>query len=268
MKTKIYYFSGTGNSLNVANELCKKISYCSISPIIELMKKKEIKAEDEAIGFVFPLYAYTLPHIVKEFIEKIDITTVKYIFAVVTRGGSPCRVFYDLNKILKKKKKTTDANFYITMANNFILYFDPPTEAELNKLRIEEKKEIEKIVKIVNNKEKSLDYEKGSFLLERIISPFIKMVSHTTGYFGLANSFYTDSNCNGCGLCKKICLADRIEIEDGKPKWDKKTKCLYCFACLQYCPNKSIQFKMSKTKKRNRYHHPEITAAQIAKQKE
>jgi flavodoxin len=38
-ETEIYYFSGTGNSLNVARELQKRIPKTDIIPIVSLLNK-------------------------------------------------------------------------------------------------------------------------------------------------------------------------------------------------------------------------------------
>ncbi len=53
-----------------------------------------------------------------------------------------------------------------------------------------------------------------------------------------------------------------------KPVWDKKVNCYFCFACIHYCPVKAIQIKGSKSKERGRYHHADVPAAEIMKEKE
>jgi Pyruvate/2-oxoacid:ferredoxin oxidoreductase delta subunit len=44
-------------------------------------------------------------------------------------------------------------------------------------------------------------------------------------------------------------------MANGKPIWQHR--CEQCFACLQWCPEESIQYG-KKTQKKKRYHHPEI----------
>ena len=51
-----------------------------------------------------------------------------------------------------------------------------------------------------------------------------------------------------------------------KPVWQKKVKCFYCYACINYCPKQSVQIK-SFTEKNGRYPHPYATANDIAGQK-
>jgi Pyruvate/2-oxoacid:ferredoxin oxidoreductase delta subunit len=57
-----------------------------------------------------------------------------------------------------------------------------------------------------------------------------------------------------------------------KPVWQKEVDCYGCFACLNFCPEQSVQIKStwylkSHTNENGRYHHPEITAKDIAGQK-
>lgn len=42
---------------------------------------------DESVGFVFPVYFYTVPSIVMEFVAKLKLGDVKYVYAVITCGG-------------------------------------------------------------------------------------------------------------------------------------------------------------------------------------
>lgn len=55
-----------------------------------------------------------------------------------------------------------------------------------------------------------------------------------------------------------------IKIKDHKVEF--LHKCEQCMACIQYCPNKALNYK-NVTQKRKRYHHPEITAKELSKNK-
>ena len=69
--------------------------------------------------------------------------------------------------------------------------------------------------------------------------------------------FWVDEKCNSCMLCERICPADNVYIQNGRPSW--LHQCEQCFACLQWCPEEAIQFGKN-TSKYERYHHPEVTA--------
>ena len=87
MNTTLYYFSGTGNSLVVARELKKNIMNSKLIPIAKILKENKIIPDTEKVGFIFPLYFWGLPKIIEDFLKKIDLSNVKYIFCVTTSGS-------------------------------------------------------------------------------------------------------------------------------------------------------------------------------------
>ena len=122
MKTIIYYFSGTGNSLKIAKDLAEKLDDCELVPIAKVWQKDRIVATSEKVGFIFPLYYWGLPRIVYNFIEKIDLDKANYIFAVVTRDGDMDGVpLIQIQKILTEKSKTFSSGFFVPMPNNNIV---------------------------------------------------------------------------------------------------------------------------------------------------
>ena len=72
-------------------------------------------------------------------------------------------------------------------------------------------------------------------------------------------SFHSDGRCDGCGICRKVCPVNNIEMIDNKPSW--KHHCEQCFACLQWCPKEAIQ--LGKETIGKRYHHPDIKLADM-----
>jgi MinD superfamily P-loop ATPase len=78
-----------------------------------------------------------------------------------------------------------------------------------------------------------------------------------TNIKSLAEKFFFESACDGCGLCEKICPVENIKLIDKNPEW--RRHCEHCMACIQWCPQEAIQYGV-KTKKRNRYRNPYITA--------
>jgi formate hydrogenlyase subunit 6/NADH:ubiquinone oxidoreductase subunit I len=106
-----------------------------------------------------------------------------------------------------------------------------------------------------------------SFFKRNILNPFLKLLAPTIGRAYLNKAFYIDSKCTGCGSCQRVYPAEKISMENGKPVWRKDIQCLFCFACINYCPVKAIQIKGTKTATRGRYHHAEVSAKDIAEQK-
>jgi ferredoxin/flavodoxin len=285
MSVEIYYFSGTGNSLHVAKELQKRIPETELIPIVSLVREESIRTGGETVGFVFPQYAGTMPKVVAKAIEKLDLGSAKYLFAIATRGGTPCRAFGEVDGLLKRKGRRLDSYFVLTMpsgseplVNTFAEYITEERIARLESEMLTRLDAIQRIIAAqeVNREEdlSGLDVPPPDFL--KPIMPFIKILEPILLPLGkLSESsfgFYFDAKCTGCGLCERVCLAQKIKMVDGRPVWQKEVKCFGCFACLNYCPEESVQVKPtwyldSWTPRNGRYHHPEITAGDIAGQK-
>ncbi|HBF36713.1 MAG TPA: ferredoxin [Firmicutes bacterium] len=271
MNMQIYYFSGTGNSLHVAQELKRRIPEVTLVPIISALNNEKIKTSAEIIGLVFPLHGYTIPFPVKEFLQQVDLQSASYIFAVATRGGSPCGVFEDVDVILRKKGKSLDAHFYLEMPNNFqLLHFKPVTPEMIRENELELQRRLASIQAIILQKQisRAKDHRKPlPFFKRNILFPLLKWAGQKTRFGHIEKKFYADGKCSGCGMCEQVCLAEKIRLENGRPVWRKDIPCLFCFACINYCPNQAIQLKGSQTSTQGRYHHGEISQAAIAEQK-
>ena len=268
MNTQIYYFSGTGNSLRIAQELAIRLSDCEIIPIIGALTNNGIKSNADSVGFVFPIYTFTLPPIVEEFIRNIDLSSASYIFAI------PCRicsssVFSKINRLLHKQKQKLAIAHYIEMPQNYIMVFPVPCSDEVEILDLRMQEEVKTVAEAINS-QKILESKKDGILLwfvSHLLFPFVRFIYNGTNYFGMEKRFYSDEKCMGCGICEQVCLSGTVVMEDSCPIWKQDTECLHCLACLHYCPSHAVQIRRSKTLKKDRYHHPRVTFKEIAKQK-
>jgi len=281
LSTEIYYFSGTGNSFYVAKELQKRIIDSKLMPIVNLLNKDVIKTNAETVGFVFPVHALTIPIAVKIFIKKTDMESSEYIYAIATRDSSIFRGFKKIDQLLKKKNKHLNSHFILNMCNNESRHkgYKIPSESDMLSLEKAVQEKLDSIQNIIVNKITNREIDSSysySFLYNPILNYLLeKMVllgMTVSEYIGGVNYFYTDTKCNGCGICEKVCLSKKIKMTDNKPIWQKNVLCYMCFACLNYCPAKSVQIKdipgvKSYTKENGRYPHPFATINDIAGQK-
>jgi NAD-dependent dihydropyrimidine dehydrogenase PreA subunit/flavodoxin len=283
MSTEIYYFSGTGNSLHVAKELQKRIPETELIPIVSLLNNDIIKSSAKTVGIVFPVHALTIPIAVKKFLMKIDLNSAEYIFAIATRYGTIFRGFEKIDQILKKKNKHLNSHFILNMGHNEAPRaqkgYAVPSQRELSEIESVVQERLDSIEKIVVNKEISRENDSEYFIefpynrLFNFISEKLVLLGMSfSEYTGGVNYFCSDSKCNGCGTCEKICLSGKIKMVDGKPTWQKNVFCYMCFACVNLCPAESIQvddipFVKSYTRENGRYPHPYATAKDIAGQK-
>mgnify|MGYP006287403433 CR=1 FL=1 len=267
MKTELYYFSGTGNSIHVARELKKRIPGMKLIPVMGTLKKSKVKSNAEIIGIVFPIHGHTFPWVIKEFLKRLEIPSTSYLFAISNRECAD-QVFLDMNKVLKKKNRQLNASFFLNTPVNFIPIFSVPSKEEIKKLETELQKKLDIIQDFILNRKQY--HENTGGLIKGLATTLLRIstfILQKSAYFGLQNSYYANDKCTGCGICERICLSHKIKLVNDQPEWDKNIACTYCFACISYCPTKAIQARWKRTKHKRRYHHPEISVKDIAEQK-
>ena len=267
MTTEIYYFSGTGNSLHVARELGRRLPAVTLLPIVGALQVQDLVSTADRVGVVFPIQALTLPATVERFLSQVNLSSADYVFFVATRICS-ARVFSDGARILARRGASMDASFSVEMVLNYTPLFSVPPPEELAAMEASLQEDLDRIANMVRDKT-PIRQRDGAllFLLAHTLYPLITAWYRRARFPVLANSFYADATCTACGLCEKVCLADRIRVTEGGPEWHADTECALCFACLHHCPAEAIQIARTSSPSRGRYRHPDVGVADIAQQK-
>lgn len=255
----LFYFSGTGNSLYVAQKLHENEGR-ELIDIADAINEKHFKYKvkgDEKIGIVFPVYFYGLPTVVSEFISRLTIESdVKpFIYTVITYGGSIGNADKMLGKQLKGRNLQLNSAFSIKMPSNYVMMYDVPDKEEQNLTLHSAEEQIEKITGLLEAN------KKGDFVSDRgpgILTPFLYKIY---GIRRKTKNFYVTDACTNCGLCEEICPSKVIKLTSGKPEWIKE-KCSHCSACINRCPVEAIQYGNS-TKKRGRYVNPNVKFSNV-----
>jgi ferredoxin len=255
MKSTIYYFSGTGNSLKIVKDIAAQSKNTEIIQICKGNMNNNNTTSNK-IGIVFPVYVSGMPLIVRDFIEKLEIPKDAYVYTVVTFGASAGASITQLEKQLTRKGIKLSAAFKMKMPGNYQVMYPPFSEEKQKKYFANEEIKITEIVKSINNNE----IIKFTGFSETIARTVGGMMYSSFKPYAKDKNYWSDEKCNGCGICAKICPANNIKMNNGKPQWEHK--CEQCVACLQWCPQKSIQYKKV-TVKRGRYHHPDVIAKEL-----
>jgi len=71
MRSTIFYFSATGNSLEIARKIAIELEDCVIKPMAAQEPGEPVGGLGEAVGFVFPVLYSGFPRLVKRFVEKL-----------------------------------------------------------------------------------------------------------------------------------------------------------------------------------------------------
>ena len=251
----IFYFTGTGNSLYVAQKIQEEDGgeLIDISQTLNENNFSYTIKKGEKIGIVFPVYFWGLPTIVDEFVKQLKLETIDknpFIYTVITCGSFSRNADKDLAKLLKSKNLELSSSYSVKMPTNYIMMHNTPNKDDINSSLTMAENQIEKLIIGVKNKKKGYFADQGPF---KIFSSFIYTIY---GIYRKTKKFYVTKKCTNCGQCERICPSQAIKIENNKPKWIKE-KCSHCSACINRCPSQAIEYGNS-TKKWRRYVNPYV----------
>lgn len=234
----LYFFSGTGNTFRVANQLSHMLgdelsSVLSPSP-----------CNDETLGIFFPVYAWGLPLVVEDFIAKtlpslVDGKHIEYVYCVMTHGDDMGYADAVLRKCLKAVGLPLNASFSLSMPNTYVCLpgFDVDSE-EMAKKKIEEtESRLQSIRDSIKSREAVVKVTRGAlpFTKTYVLRPLFNSTLVTDRYFRTVNS-----RCTLCGKCVKECPLKNIHVADKKVEWGGN--CTGCLRCYHSCPNNAVQF--------------------------
>ncbi|MFA5267213.1 MAG: EFR1 family ferrodoxin [Methanoregula sp.] len=264
MKTIIYYFTGTGNSLAAAKKIAAATVDCELVPIASLMETSgDIVPQAERVGIVCPVYFSGLPLMVTSFAGRLDAAAVKYVFAVITHGGGgESAALRQLYGILRKRKgRGLDAGFGVAMPGNYIMMYESPAGKKQEEILAKADEAIAGITgPVIRCEKRELPSSLISRILYTLFYPWFRSHARTDD-----SKFSVSDTCTSCGTCVAICPAKNIELVDTKPVW--KHHCELCCGCIHNCPVQAIQAG-ARTEKWQRYRHPEITVAELKRKPE
>lgn len=259
MNVKVFYFSGTGNSLLLARRITSKIEGAELLPAVSLYGGTLKKIEADAVGFVFPVYSMDMPDFIREIIKNNDLSGVKYFFAAVTCGGTPGNTLASLNRELCKKGKKLNCGIEVKMGDNSIVYVTPKEEL---KQRLEKLEGItSELAAAVNKREvacQSYEFTANSVLMKHLINNTL------TFYYKIGRKSAIKEKCSQCGLCTEVCPVRNIKIINGNVEWGDN--CKRCYACLNWCPQRAIRFGKVELSQKQQYRCPGISPKDIIEQ--
>ncbi|NMD37183.1 MAG: 4Fe-4S binding protein [Christensenellaceae bacterium] len=229
----IFYFSSTGNSLNIAQEL-QKILGGDIYYMPSF--KGDVKKYDKLI-FVSPIYLFGLPIPTDNFLSKLKTNLPCYM--VLNYGGASFSAPYYTYKQMRKYGLNVQGIYKLKMPENFTLFLTVAVfyiKALLKSLP----KRIKNIAQAIKANETNIP-KKPFFNFDNL---------HFKGranWYSLAQSFSVSDACSLCGKCINICPTNNIKAENGKIIF--ADNCVSCLGCYHRCPQRAICYKGKPPKK-------------------
>lgn len=247
----IFYFSATGNSKYVTDRIAAATGDKTIS-ITDCCKGDGFSFDEtgKTVGIVSPTYAWGLPIIVREFLQKLTLRTKPdYLWFAATYGTTPGQTGKFAEDILCANALSVSAKFSVKMPDTWTPMFDLSDAQKVSEMNAAADAEIDTVSQLI--KERATGDYMNDKLPYVIVKPF-----HAVEYEinRRTKHLYAEDNCLACGRCAKNCPVQTIVIRDGKPEWIKE-QCVMCLRCLHNCPVFAIQYGKN-TKKHGQYVHP------------
>lgn len=244
----ILYFSGTGNSGYVAKRIASALNdelFCMNDAIKfgESVGEKDYKR----LIFVTPTYAWRVPRIVSDLIEKTEFKGNIPVWFVMTCGGEVGNAAKYNIRLCKDKAFKYMGTAEIVMPENYIAMFDVPSNTEAKKIVEQAEQDILKTIDFLESDRAFLPMRNN--LYDRFLSGPVNPVFYSLCV--KSDKFYAGKDCIGCGRCAELCPLNNIKIENNKPVWGKT--CTHCMACICYCPTSAIEYG-KKSVGKPRYH--------------
>jgi len=241
METSIYYFSATGNSLHLTHKIANALGNCETIPIMKTNGETTVKTTAPRIGIVFPVFAWGMPRIVEEFVEKLSFCGKPYIFAVATCVAIPGNTLKDLKRSLRQKGADLDAGFTVRAGRSSLMKLNSLDHIiiKLDQRRKGIKSGDERLHEMVALIKKSgqIAPETSSPAANIFGSIFHRLA--VRNFKSMDQGFIVGDSCTGCGRCTEICPRSNIVMENGRPIF--RHNCELCHACIQWCPNFAIK---------------------------
>lgn len=237
-KRIVFYFTGTGNSLYIARQLAEENT--ELLSIPQMVKQGKYEFEADEIGIVYPIYGHMPPNMVRRFIQKANLKA-DYLFAVLTYGNRKCNAVEIWDEVSRQAGKRFDYIGTIIMVDNWLPNFDMNEQMKIDK-HIPEN--LQKITADINGgrhwhepvTEEERQQHQG-FMQRSDLDPEVGFLIKSE------KSFTVTDACIDCGICTYVCPRGNYELTSRGAKMSGD--CEFCFACIQNCPQKAIQFRKS-----------------------
>lgn len=236
----ILYFSATGNTRFVAEELAKRLDDTALD-LREKIRRKDYAALSSEKPFVVcsPTYVCEPPRFLTAFLRKTPLIGCKNVYFVFTSGGYSGISAFLAKGIMRRKGLRYMGCADFKMPRNYLVSTAyPPNDIP----------EIEKRIRDAIEQLPAVAAEIGAgrklksrhiWLFELLITlPFTPVWSRLRQP---VSGFHVSGKCISCGKCERGCPLNVITLQDGKPVWNGKS-CAHCMACIQNCPTQAIEF--------------------------
>ena len=247
----IFCFSGTGNSRWIADTLARNLKDKVIMINNDCCERCDVSA-GERILWVFPIYSWGLPPVVKTFIRNLRLNNVETTHYMVCSCGDDIGLAHlQWRKEITHRGWEAMASYSVIMPNTYTLMkgFDVDAQDIVASKLQKAVNRVNEIAQKIKSGVKTDDVKRGSWawIKTHIIYPyFVKFCMSP-------KPFHVTERCISCGKCAKECPMKNITMPDRRPQWGDN--CAMCLRCYHTCPQHAVEYG-KETKFKGQYLHP------------
>lgn len=243
----IFCFSGNGNTRLIADRLSHiighEVTHLRGDLLLHPSTNDITIAEGEDIIWMFPVYSWGIPPVVRNFIDNIRLHISKETrhHMVATMGDDAGLTDKMWRKLMTDKGWNPVSAQGVIMPNTYTLMkgFDiDPKDIAADKIKAA-LHSIDAIADTIRSGKSVTNIHRGSFawIKSRLIYPsFVK--------YAISPCKFHVHECISCGKCAKNCPMDNIIMTeiDGItiPVWGNK--CAMCLGCYNVCPRHAVEY--------------------------
>jgi ferredoxin len=250
-KLVIYYFSGTGNSENVARWLADTASEKGIEVSLTNIAKTDRLAipkpkPNTLVAFCSPIHGFNYPPVMLNFILRFP-KAKNHVLLLNTRAGMLIGkwitpgltgiAFYFVALILKLKGYSIRAMFPVDLPSNWISVHPGLNDRTVKFLHERNREKVDRFAQ--NVLAGGTDFRAVRELVQDLLISPISLGYYFIGRFFFAKTYYASAACDNCGLCVRSCPVKAIKTVDKRPFWT--FNCESCMHCMSYCPKRAIE---------------------------
>jgi len=235
---KLIYFSPTGTTKNIVQEVARKVDVNSIELVDITSPKTREKPlrikEDELIIVGVPVYMGRVPTLASDWLSTISVCNAPAICVVVYGNRVYDNALLELRDLLTNRGAKSIAGAAFIGEHSFSSTKLPTAEGrpDINDLKLAEKlgrAAKEKLLRTASLEQVSEANIPGQYPYEGITKLW------DVDFIAVSEA------CTQCGTCAEKCPTGATE--SGKSFSINNVKCITCCACIKNCPNGAKSIK-------------------------
>ena len=263
----LYWFSGSGNSLIVALALAERFRKLELTVELRALENRDPCELDPAavFGLVFPTHCFTLPEIMRQYVEQLPHVDRVPAFMVntvgVTTGGGVCG---PLKRILTEKGFVCHGAKVLLMPDSFFAFIHGRLARHMIRAAIRSVQTFaDRLVAGETHWRRiPIITDVWAALMRRIFACRNLLASRLHYMRVVAGP----KNCTRCGICAKHCPVGALSLdslEEANPEYDDSDRkhvrhitnpiksppepnlsCTLCLRCVAVCPTNAMRFRL------------------------